>query len=58
LKIKVNKQEFLKTLGVVSKAITENKIRPIISGVYMEANDSTIILKGTNLELTVTSKRG
>jgi DNA polymerase-3 subunit beta len=56
LKIKVNKQEFLKTLRIVSKAITENKIRPIISGVYMEANDSTIILKGTNLELTVTSK--
>jgi len=56
LKIKVNRQEFLKTLRTVSKAITENKIRPIISGVYMEASDSTIILKGTNLELTVTSK--
>ena len=56
LKIKVNRQEFLKTLRVVTKAISENKIRPIISGVYMEANGTTIILKGTNLELTVTSK--
>jgi len=56
LKIKVNRQEFLKTLRIVSKAISDNKIRPIISGVYMKAVDSTIILKGTNLELTVTSK--
>ena len=56
MKIKVNRHEFLKTLRVVTKAISENKIRPIISGVYMEASESTIILKGTNLELTVTSK--
>jgi len=56
LKIKVNKQEFLRTLKTVDKAITENKIRPVISGVYMEAKDSTITLKGTNLELTVTSQ--
>ncbi|MCK5779733.1 MAG: DNA polymerase III subunit beta [Psychrilyobacter sp.] len=55
MKIRVNKQEFLRTLKTVSKAITENKIRPVISGVYMEAKDSKITLKGTNLELTVTS---
>ncbi len=56
MKIKVNRQEFLKTLSTVTKAISENKIRPIISGVYMETSDTTIMLKGTNLELTVTSK--
>jgi DNA polymerase-3 subunit beta len=56
MKIKVNRQEFLKTLRTVTTAISENKIRPIISGVYMEAFGSSVILKGTNLELTVTSK--
>ena len=56
MKIKVNRQEFLKTLRVVTAAISENKIRPIISGVYMEASGTNITLKGTNLELTVTSK--
>ena len=56
MKIKVNRQEFLKTLRTVTTAVSENKIRPIISGVYMEASGNNIILKGTNLELTVTSK--
>jgi len=56
LNIKVDRQEFLKTLRVVEKAIAENKIRPIISCVYLEAQeDGKIVLRGTNLELTITS---
>ena len=53
--IKVNRQEFLKGLRTVEKAINENKIRPIISCAYLEANNGDIILKGTNLELTITT---
>jgi len=56
MKIRVNRQEFLRTLRVATTAVSENKIRPIISGIYMEASGSNITLKGTNLELTVTSK--
>ena len=56
MNIKVDRQEFLKTLRIVEKAVAENKIRPIISCVYLEAQeDGKIVLRGTNLELTITS---
>jgi DNA polymerase-3 subunit beta len=41
---------------MVSKAILENKIRPVISGMYIETEENKILLKGTNLELTITSQ--
>jgi DNA polymerase-3 subunit beta len=53
--IKVNRQEFLKGLRTVEKAISENKIRPIISCAYLEACNGEIMLKGTNLELTIST---
>jgi len=56
LNIRVNRQAFLKTLRIVNKAAVENKIRPIISCVNLETSDSKIILKGTNLELTLISE--
>lgn len=56
MNIKVDRHEFLKTLRIVEKAVAENKIRPIISCIYMETQGETgIILRGTNLELTITS---
>ncbi len=56
MNIKVDRQEFLKTLRIVEKAVAENKIRPIISCVYLEAQkNGKIVLRGTNLELTITS---
>ena len=47
MNIKVDRQEFLKTLRIVEKAVAENKIRPIISCVYLEAQeDGKIVLRG------------
>lgn len=54
--LKVNRLEFLKRVKIVEKAISENKIRPIISYVYMETlEDNKVLFCGTNLELTITT---
>lgn len=55
LNIKVNRNKFLKALRIVDKAVSENKIRPVISGVYLEAKDDKITLKGTDMELNIES---
>lgn len=55
LNIRVNRNKFLKSLKIVEKAVSDNKIRPVISGVYLEARDGKIFLRGTNLELTISS---
>jgi DNA polymerase-3 subunit beta len=55
LNIRVNRNKFLKSLKIVEKAVSENKIRPVISGVYLEATEGKIFLRGTNLELTISS---
>ena len=57
MNIRVDRGEFLKTLRIAEKAISENKIRPIISCVYLETiGEDRLILKGTDLELTITSE--
>lgn len=55
LKIRVERTLFLKAVQIVEKAISENKIRPVISGIYMEAKGKMIFLRGTDLELTINS---
>lgn len=55
LNIKVNRNKFLKALRIVDKAVSENKIRPVLSGVYLEAKDEKITLKGTDMELNIQS---
>lgn len=55
LRIKVNRTTFLKSLQTVQKAISDNKIRPLISGVYIEARGKVIFMRGTDLELTINS---
>lgn len=53
LNIRVNRNKFLKGIRLVSKAISDNKIRPVISGVYLEAKNDVITLKGTDMDLTI-----
>lgn len=53
--LKVNRAEFLKRMRIVDKAISDNKIRPIISCVYVETKEDKIYFCGTNLELTITT---
>lgn len=55
LRIRVNRNKFLKSLQIVQKAISDNKIRPVISGVYIEAKGNRIFMRGTDLELTINS---
>ncbi len=53
LKINIERKVFLKGLQVVEQAIEDNKIRPVISGIYLEAKDNKIVMKGTDLERTI-----
>ena len=56
LNIKVNRKDFLKGLQIVENAVSENKIRPVISGIFIEARENEIFLKGTDLELSINFK--
>lgn len=53
--VKVNRVEFLKKLKMVEKAISENKIKPIISCAYIETRGNQLFFCGTNLETTITT---
>lgn len=56
MKIKLKRTEFLKRLKIVEKTISENKIKPIISCVYVETRDNSLFFCGTNLETTITTE--
>ena len=53
--VKIDRLEFLKKLRIVEKAISENKVKPIIGCVYLKAKDGKITFYGTNLEITMVS---
>lgn len=55
LNIRVNRNKFLKGIRLASKAIKENKIRPVIGGIYLDAKNDLITLKGTDMDLTISS---
>lgn len=55
MRVIVNRLEFLKKLRIVEKAISENKIKPILSCAYMETRDNQLFLCGTNMETTITT---
>ena len=46
LNVKVDRKELLRAIQVVENAVTENKIREVLSGIYIEAVENKIILKG------------
>ena len=56
LNIKVNRKDFLKGIQIVENAVSENKIRPVISGIFIETRENEIFLKGTDLELSINFK--
>ena len=55
--VKLKRQDFLKRLKIVEKAINENKIKPIISCAYIETRGENLFFCGTNLETTITTER-
>lgn len=54
--VKVDRKELLKALQIVENSVTENKIREVLSGIYIEAKEDVIILKGTDLELSINTQ--
>lgn len=54
--VKLKRQDFLKRLKIVEKAINENKIKPIISCAYIETRGENLFFCGTNLEATITTE--
>lgn len=54
--LKIDRLEFLRKIKIVEKAISDNKIRPIISYVYIETRGDKLWFCGTNLELTITTE--
>lgn len=56
LNVKVDRKELLRAIQVVENAVTENKIREVLSGIYIEAVENKIILKGTDLELSINTE--
>ncbi len=55
MKIRIKRAEFLKRLKIVEKTVSENKIKPIISCIYIETRDNNLFFCGTNLETTITT---
>jgi len=53
LNIKVNRELLIKAIQIVEKAALDNKIRPVLSGIFLEAKGETITLKGSDLEITI-----
>ncbi|MCX5773985.1 MAG: DNA polymerase III subunit beta [Fusobacteria bacterium] len=53
LNIRVNREVFIKAIQIVEKAALDNKIRPVLSGIFLEAKGETITLKGSDLEITM-----
>jgi DNA polymerase-3 subunit beta len=51
--LKINRENFLNGIKTVEKAIVENKVKPIISCVYMDAGKNELLFCGTNLETTI-----
>ena len=56
LNVKVDRKEILKAIQIVENSVTENKIREVLSGIYIEAKENRIILKGTDLELSINTE--
>lgn len=56
--IKVNRQNFLSAMRIVEKSVKENKIKPILSCVYIKVRDNRLYFCGTNLETTIKTSIG
>lgn len=51
--IKVNRQDFLQGMRIVEKSIKDNKIKPILSCVYVKVKDNKVFFTGSNLDTTI-----
>ena len=51
--IKVNRQNFLLAIRTVEKSVKENKIKPILSCIYVKVKGNKLYFTGTNLDTTI-----
>ena len=51
--IKVNRQNFLQGMRIVEKSIKDNKIKPILSCVYVKVKDNKVFFTGSNFDTTI-----
>lgn len=56
MKITIDKKEFISKLSLVANIAKENKIRPILQGVKIEATEDNIVFTATDLEQTIITK--
>jgi len=56
LHIIVDRKSLLKAITIVENAVTENKIREVLSGIYIETNEGKAVLRGTDLELSINTE--
>ena len=56
LHIIVDRKSLLKAITIVENAVTENKIREVLSGIYIGTNEGKAILRGTDLELSINTE--
>lgn len=56
MKFTVNQKELLTNLLIVNKAVSNKNIQPLLSGIYLEANNNKLIIRGTDMELGIESE--
>lgn len=53
MKFNINQQELATALGIVSKGAATRSTLPILSGILLKAEDETLTLEATNLDLSI-----
>ena len=53
LHIIVDRKSLLRAMTIVENAVTENKVKEVLSGIYIETQGEKAILRGTDLELSI-----
>lgn len=53
MKFSINQQELATALGIVSKGAATRSTLPILSGILLRAEDATLTLEATNLDLSI-----
>ena len=53
MKFSINQQELANAINVVSKGASTRSTLPILSGILLRAQDETIVLEATNLDLSI-----
>ena len=56
LHIIVDRKSLLRAMTIVENAVTENKIKEVLSGIYIETQGEKAILRGTDLELSINTE--